>query len=297
MSGIDLLDGTPVLDIKPYIFDYDSPKSICDPDSKDEPQTNIKPSWIGHKGVEPKKANCKRKSKVETIDLNVEIDLELVNELHSAGASNAGSNELNEEIKSDSTDSQLQVHFTARSEAQLRLFHCKDSSEHSEKHLINDPKEVKNFYLNFCKKRAAQMFRASQTGNQKRDDEQGEDQSAETDNNENDQNNSTEEESTGDLTDRSLQCKYCFEFLSGPEEAKRAMINTLIHDPRSAYRRSRGVDKLYYFALDTMHITAWFDEEERVVEVIKIKPNYVWTICDLFLSLTVKKFLLSFQLF
>ena len=263
VSGIDLLDGTPVLDIKPYIFDYDYPKQIADASLKD---ANTKPDWISHKGVAPKQPECGSESKLEVIDLNAVPnavqDAEAVAEMHSAGAADSSDRPNETGDEPETSKFQLEVVLTPRAERQLALFHCRDSDEHRTEHLIENPKAVKNFYLSYGKRRS------SRTDHQKLDDEPDEASSRETD------KGDWAEESVRDSI-RSLKCRYCLEFLGGPEEAKRALVNTLAHDPRSAYRRARCPDRLYYFTLDTMHVTAWFDEEDQVVEVVKIKPNYL----------------------
>lgn len=68
------------------------------------------------------------------------------------------------------------------------------------------------------------------------------------------------------------QCDYCLKHLKDFEESKNAIKNLLKADPRSVYRRTKCVDRLYYFTIDSIHITSWFDIETNVVEVIKIKP-------------------------
>jgi hypothetical protein len=72
--------------------------------------------------------------------------------------------------------------------------------------------------------------------------------------------------------DNENKCNHCLNYLSGFEEAKNAITNLLRADPRSVYRRTKCVDRLYYFTIDSIHITSWFDIETNVVEVIKIKP-------------------------
>lgn len=277
VSGLDILDGTPVLDIKPYISDYDYPKMICELNLQD---LNNKPNWISCKGVEPKKREVRiaSRSKLPTIDLNDLVELGNDGEVKLTSEckpNEHGSDlmELDEVMKKlEISSSQLEVMFTARSEGQLRLFHCKDSDEHNGEHLIKDPAQVKNFYLNHSKNRTSQASKQKLGDTSREESDRTAEKGGES---AGDQDGPTKEESGRDQVSRSLKCKYCLEFLSGTEEAKRALINTLVHDPRSAYRRSRGTDKLYYFTLDTMHITAWFDEEDQTVEVIKIKPNYL----------------------
>jgi len=72
--------------------------------------------------------------------------------------------------------------------------------------------------------------------------------------------------------DSENKCDYCLKFLSSFEDAKEAITNLLKADPRSVYRRTKCVDRLYYFTIDSLHITSWFDIETNVVEVVKIKP-------------------------
>ena len=71
------------------------------------------------------------------------------------------------------------------------------------------------------------------------------------------------------------QCEYCLGLFSNIEEAKRAIINLLKQDPRSVYRRNKCQDKLYFFTIDTIHLTTWFDEVDGLVEVTRTMP---WSI-------------------
>lgn len=58
-------------------------------------------------------------------------------------------------------------------------------------------------------------------------------------------------------------------FVSSVNEAKEAITKILREDPRSVYRRKQCLDSLYYFTYDTLHITCWFEEECAVVVLIK----------------------------
>ncbi|KAG7248030.1 hypothetical protein CRUP_000982 [Coryphaenoides rupestris] len=49
-----------------------------------------------------------------------------------------------------------------------------------------------------------------------------------------------------------------FKFLRGPEEAEVAIRAVLSADPRSVYMRTRCGDRLFFFTLDTAHMTCWF---------------------------------------
>ncbi|CAG2100295.1 unnamed protein product, partial [Medioppia subpectinata] len=161
VSGIDILDGTPIIDIKPYIKQYDFPESAadCDQNTKNTDLTNDSPQPETEDTAE------------ETRGGNDWIDGSVVSE--------------------------VSVEFTTKSLQQLKNFH-------------------------------------------KRDDEN--------------------------------VCKYCLKHLEGFEDSKNAIKNLLRADPRSVYRRNKCVDRLYYFTIDSLHITSWFDIETNVVEVLKIKP-------------------------
>ncbi|XP_061101508.1 tRNA (adenine(37)-N6)-methyltransferase isoform X2 [Conger conger] len=61
-----------------------------------------------------------------------------------------------------------------------------------------------------------------------------------------------------------------FRFLQGPEEAEAAIRGVLCADPRSVYRRTRCPDRLFYFILDSAHITCWFGGD--FAEVVRVRP-------------------------
>ncbi|KAG5848164.1 hypothetical protein ANANG_G00095540 [Anguilla anguilla] len=61
-----------------------------------------------------------------------------------------------------------------------------------------------------------------------------------------------------------------FRFLRGPEEAEAAIRDVLRADPRSVYRRTRCPDRLFYFVLDSAHITCWFGGD--FAEVVRVRP-------------------------
>ncbi|XP_015248764.1 PREDICTED: nef-associated protein 1 [Cyprinodon variegatus] len=61
-----------------------------------------------------------------------------------------------------------------------------------------------------------------------------------------------------------------FKFLRSPEEAAAAIRGVLSADPRSVYRRTRCRDRLFFFTLDTAHVTCWFGE--GFSEVLQVRP-------------------------
>ena len=62
-------------------------------------------------------------------------------------------------------------------------------------------------------------------------------------------------------------------------EVKEAIISILKEDPRSTYRRKHCMDNLYYFTVDILHVTCWFDE--NVAEVVRVKPAALVAHCKL----------------
>ena len=63
--------------------------------------------------------------------------------------------------------------------------------------------------------------------------------------------------------------EYSLNFLKNSSEARRAIADILLADPRSSYRRKSCIDRLYYFTVDTIHVTCWFDGS--IAEVVKVQ--------------------------
>ncbi|XP_005998485.1 tRNA (adenine(37)-N6)-methyltransferase isoform X2 [Latimeria chalumnae] len=61
-----------------------------------------------------------------------------------------------------------------------------------------------------------------------------------------------------------------FRYLQSLEEARSAITAVLLADPRSVYRRKHCQDQLFYFTLDAAHITCWFGD--GFAEILRIKP-------------------------
>ena len=55
-------------------------------------------------------------------------------------------------------------------------------------------------------------------------------------------------------------------------DAESAIKTILQADPRSTYRRTKCNDRLYFCAVDCMHVTAWFNDDENIAEVLRVKP-------------------------
>ena len=55
-------------------------------------------------------------------------------------------------------------------------------------------------------------------------------------------------------------------------------IRQVLHeDPRSVYRRNQCPDSLYYFTVDSAHVTCWFDANRA--EVVRVQPKVLVSHC------------------
>jgi len=67
-----------------------------------------------------------------------------------------------------------------------------------------------------------------------------------------------------------ITSEYGLKLFQSNREARQAIVDVLLADPRSAYRRQSCVDRLYYFTIDSIHVTCWFDG--TLAEVLKVQP-------------------------
>ena len=171
LSGIDLIDGTPVIDLKPYISDYDQPP-------RKKSKTDVEEAVTLHRNVEGEKG-CEAE-----VELSVNLE--------------------------DSRDEQEEGISTEA--AWLRA--------------AND--EAAKFHVHFTPV-AVQGLKAA----------------------------------FGQLLSN----------VPKPEtaaEMQRLIENVLREDPRSVYRKSKCREQLYFASVGGLHVTAWFDDDEKVVNVMKI---------------------------
>ncbi|XP_070176574.1 tRNA (adenine(37)-N6)-methyltransferase-like [Littorina saxatilis] len=71
-------------------------------------------------------------------------------------------------------------------------------------------------------------------------------------------------------TTSSTHSQYSLDFLSGEDEIRSTIMSVLSEDPRSVYRREKCKDALYFFTVDQIHVTCWFDEDRA--EVVRLQP-------------------------
>eukprot|EP00094_Tigriopus_californicus_P002857 TCALIF_02755-PA protein Name:"Similar to Nap1 Nef-associated protein 1 (Rattus norvegicus)" AED:0.02 eAED:0.02 QI:0/0/0/0.5/1/1/2/0/320 len=62
--------------------------------------------------------------------------------------------------------------------------------------------------------------------------------------------------------------------LKGPGDLNQAIVEVLRADPRSVYRQERCQDQIYHMTVDHgVHVSAWFDQDNREVMVLKVKKT------------------------
>ncbi|CAL4140255.1 unnamed protein product, partial [Meganyctiphanes norvegica] len=231
LSGLDILDSTPIVDIKPYIPEYDQPPEInkyvkCEVIGgglhQDKDKTQIESSHtdntlkladkaISHNACERtqfkrKIENVDKTERSKIYDLNIENEFDTKEggkdfidkeENISTNEKLAGEHDINNAKIApwllEPPVSQLEVVINPRAEKQIILF---SSNSHD-------------------------------------------------------------------------QC-YRLNYLKNSHELFEAICSVLKEDPRSIYRRQKCSSQLYFFTVDTAHITVWFDQ--NIAEVLKVKP-------------------------
>ena len=60
-------------------------------------------------------------------------------------------------------------------------------------------------------------------------------------------------------------------WLRSAEELRGLVTDMMRADPRSVYRKNRGSDRLYFTTVDTVHVTAWYDDSLGGMEVLRLR--------------------------
>ena len=299
LSGVDIVDGTPVVDIKPYIPDYDQP---CIPKSGEESAAmvheKLPPLSTGisvGQSIDVSKAtqgDCTISSPLDlsTLAKNHKKCSQSINNIDTQAASNYdGEKEDSNSISKKGENCELAV-----------VFNAAQSIKHGDK-VAGASSQATEHNDELIAKRADE-FTASQSTS--RHNELTEAQST-----------GQIEESTGSqssiahiatwisepcvkrltvvFTQRAKEqltrFNACVEnveaklsYLKCSEELQDAIVSILSEDPRSTYRRKKCSDDLYFFTVDTAHVTCWFDKD--IITVLRVKP-----IGDVHLESTVKR--------
>ncbi|RXN30158.1 nef-associated 1 [Labeo rohita] len=245
LSGVDIIAGTPVLDIKPYIPDYDSPKTRTDETNSEYRQTSpITDSQMPQVMDVDEEPNILETSSKPSSELRVcpagPSDFSQSERSGSSDVTGVLAEVKNylkqqqlftENAKDKQTDSPECTSLAANPLCSSALkFGCEDYSTIAA--WLREP-PISNLDVRF-------------TANAKKE---------------------LNEFVPCDSTD-STRPK--FQFLKGPDEAMAAIKGILSADPRSVYRRTRCQDRLFFFTLDTADITCWFGD--GFAEVVRVKP-------------------------
>ncbi|XP_030286567.1 tRNA (adenine(37)-N6)-methyltransferase isoform X1 [Sparus aurata] len=253
LSEIDMIAGTPVLDIKPYIPEYDSPNTRMDMDSEpcdsnaDQPGGTTVP-------LDESEEMLNLQNDSET-DAQSDLESVLARETTEADSSGVAApfslpkhlHNVLEDVKTYVTQGDL---FQLRCESDDQVSDSTKSKpqESSVEHpcygeeaystiagWIREP-PVGSLEVRFtpqAERELAEFLPAHQSGPSESD-------------------------------------RPRFKFLRSPEEAAAAIRGVLSADPRSVYRRTRCRDRLFFFTLDTADITCWFGR--GFAEVLQVRP-------------------------
>lgn len=236
LSGIDLLDGTPVIDIKPYIPSYDVPNnnpklSVCDSDFSDCCETK--------KVIDENQSDRSTTINDEVIKTDssqYEEDARVKNDTNFDKSSSSNANE--KIIKGNQTVTKESYFMKEVSEEKILVNNEPEYSQpdlpsavttKTADWLMSPPVNTLNVrFTHFAMEQLKQYSKSSNSD------------------------------------------KFHLRYLKSCDEVLKAISDILCQDPRSVYRRKHCVDSLYYFVVDTVHVTAWFDS--HVAEVVRIQP-------------------------
>ena len=183
LSGIDIVDGTPVLDIKPYIACYDQPSQ--------EPAKDVEVAACALSGLEIPKSSDGNFQTNHPAYVSPENKPEINADFFDMNVTGTMQSEIATWIEMPPIN-QLDVRFTPNAETKL----CQFSAS------AKDP-------------------------------------------------------------------EYRLKYLADANSLKQTITDILKVDPRSTYRRKHCDDKLYFFVIDRVHVTCWFDGSH--VEILRLK--------------------------
>lgn len=303
LSAIDLLDGTPVLDIKPYVPDYDKPPNLVEDNLELESSGK---SLSKHKDVSRSQETASVSPGSQVVDQSCTVPMQEILDLQSAPT-------IAEWIRKPPIN-ELEVKFSDEAIDQIGCFHRKravreypfleelhrksdDLSLHrcpclqklkpgletvaSENRdsckLGNKPcdtRTCRSLNTDDCDSSCSETS-LNEKPNESMDDARHYGSQEELSLIEVDgvlEKTFTQPVTDSELLHASNVCIYQLDMLSSPEEAKQAISDILRADPRSVYRRNCCRDKLYSFSIDTMNVTCKF--EESTVKVLRVDPVF-----------------------
>ena len=237
LSGVDLLDGTPVLDIKPYIPGYDSTGSAFHPNT-DSLRTDVQSLCCDDTLQE---LDVMKSDKTETQTLledGPEAEVASVPQLglyESLGDSQCLKS-LSEPAETSVTRITEEIY---QQTSDCTGINSQDSGNVEIAGWITDP-PIPKLSVRFTSTAMEQLKLFDKCESKP-------------------------------CSDKDID-RYKLEYTDSAEELQNSIVKILQNDPRSVYRRKKCADRLYYFSVDTAHITCWFDDVQKVAEVVKIEP-------------------------
>lgn len=230
LSGIDIINGTPVLDIKPFIPDYDSVlpplTSVGLEGRKDIHELNHKDEVVKQSAT-----NSTHVTKEMVIDENTSPpESSVSSDCLSACEFESSRNSCYPDI------SDLKLRECKAENTIVEMLGVNPKSDVSVGEWVSSP-PVNKLKVRFTPNALEEIHRF------KRHNHEG------------------------------SETKFSLEFFKDGFELQVAIESIVSADPRSTYRRTACEDKLYYFPLDTVHVTCWFGDD--FAEILRVQP-----LCD-----------------
>ncbi|KAL4239540.1 hypothetical protein ACF0H5_000354 [Mactra antiquata] len=315
VSGIDILDGTPIVDIKPYIPQYDYPintehcretdvihDDMTDTETIDtDIDADIYTSGDANNDTAgDAKVDTADDAKIVTLG-DADIDTAGDTKNNTAGdvistVVNSLDESMTNECKTTGDDEVINEHESHDSTTS----HCKTSNDHQNM-VSGSAGNIDNSYNTSCTLCMDEKTDAPSQNNHHKSNRLKKDLLNDS-SDEIDKLNAhgncltaewlsqasvtklavrwtpSAEEQLKHFSNKAINNDYRLNFSKTYDEAKMAIMNILHEDPRSTYRRKHCVDQLYYFTYDIIHVTCWFDE--NIVEIVRVKPvNHVDKLC------------------
>ncbi|XP_006886932.1 PREDICTED: nef-associated protein 1 [Elephantulus edwardii] len=274
LSGIDMIHGTPVLDIKPYIADYDSPQNLIEPledfnlqDNKHKPRTVFGSSCMTGRWdqqqltecVEPQpcsstkeKPKCpeNRASQGEHVEHDDTADARPSSEPGEVAAGLGLESRRDQSVEEQVGSRHLEKNFSEGG--------ADKRSKRQEAAILPGATVERQPGALPCPFRTAPEAHHSVVPTWVREPPV----------------TTLDVRFTphAELDLRRLSSdgvQTAFKYFQSAEEAKRAIEAVLSADPRSVYRRKLCQDRLFYFTVDIAHVTCWFGD--GFAEVLRIK--------------------------
>ncbi|KAM6170355.1 tRNA (adenine(37)-N6)-methyltransferase [Rhynchocyon petersi] len=278
LSGIDMIHGTPVLDIKPYIAAYDSPQCLIEPlgdsqlqDNKHKPGTEFRSGSLSESSDQQSLSGCaepqtfgntKEKPKCPEERASEDKHMEHVDIADGRTSSMPGEVAAGFSVESR-RDPCISVVEEDIGSCHLEKSSSEDGTSKSARRRPEEPILAGNTVKTqtealHCPSRATAEAHHSVVPTWVREPPV----------------TTLEVRFTphAELDLRHLSSdvgQTAFQYFQSAEEAKGAIEAVLSADPRSVYRRKLCQDRLFYFTVDIAHVTCWFGD--GFAEVLRVQ--------------------------